>query len=76
MKIKLNIKKLINGKFFFRSNSIYCSSLIVEIILFFICLCDYSSEDFYIKTNEKEWNKYPILDLILIPKEGLKKLYF
>ena len=74
MKIKLNIKKLINGKLFFRSNSIYCSSLIVEIILFFIC--HYSSEDFYIKTIEKEWNKYPILDLILIPKEGLKKLYF
>jgi hypothetical protein len=48
----------------------------VEIILFFICLCDYSSEDFYIKTIEKEWNKFPILDLILIPKEGLKKLYF
>lgn len=48
--------------------------IIEEIIFFFICLCGYSSEDFFIKTITKEWNKYPIIDLSIIPKEGYEEI--
>ena len=48
--------------------------LIVEIIFFLICLCGYSSEDFFIEVIKKEWKKYPILDLSITPKEGYEEI--
>ena len=60
--------------------SLYFQSLFIvlfiieETIFFFICLCGYSSEDFFIKTITKEWNKYPIIDLSITPKEGYEEI--
>jgi len=56
--------------------NILCISifLIVEIILFFICLCGFSLEDFFFKTIKEEWNKFPIFDLSINPKEGYEEI--